>query len=48
MMACDRGSYAALLRDRPGYALPNHGVLTLIPRARGMELRASIAADVLH
>jgi len=48
MMGGACGSYAALLRDRPGYALPDHGVLTLIPRGRGMELRASIAADVLH
>ncbi len=48
MMASVCDSYAALLRDRPGYALPDHGVLTLIPRPGEMELRASIAADALH
>jgi hypothetical protein len=48
MMANPRGSYAVLLQDRPDDTLPDHGVLTLIPRTNGMELRASIAADALQ
>jgi hypothetical protein len=48
MMAHPGAGYAALLGDRSAEALPDHGVLTLIPRPDGMELRASIAADALH
>jgi hypothetical protein len=48
MMANRQGSYAALLGDRPGAALPDHGVLSLIPRPGGIELRASLAADTLQ
>jgi hypothetical protein len=48
MMTNRRGGYAALLGDRPDPALPNHGVLTLIPRPEGVELRTSIAADALQ
>jgi hypothetical protein len=48
MMAGASVSYAMLLQDRPDHALPNHGVLSLIPRLDGTELRASIAADALQ
>ena len=37
-------SYSALLGDRPDSALPDHGVVTLIPRADGVELRVGVAA----
>jgi hypothetical protein len=48
LMADRCGSYAALLGDRSGSELPDHGVLSLIPRPGGMELRASLAADALQ
>jgi hypothetical protein len=40
-------SYPALLGERDDGALPYHGILTLIPRQDGFELRASMAADAL-
>jgi hypothetical protein len=47
MVNRSRGSYPALLGERDDGALPYHGILTLIPRADGVELRASMAADAL-
>jgi hypothetical protein len=46
-MAIPGGSYADLLGERGSHELPHHGIVTLIPRAAGVELRAGIAADAL-
>lgn len=46
-LAVPGSSYAGLLGEQSSRELPHHGILSLLPRAAGVELRAGIAADAL-
>ncbi len=48
MLAGASTGYAALFGPPSTAVAPDHGVLTLTPRARGVELRVGIAADALE
>jgi hypothetical protein len=47
MLARPAPSYAMELGGRPVEALPNHGVITLVARPAGLEMRVGIAGDCL-